>query len=324
MALRIRIERHGGPEVLEVEESTLPPLGPHEVRVRHEAIGLNFRDIYLRRGVHPLRLPSGLGLEAAGTIEATGTAVEALAVGDRVAYGFGPLGAYATERVLEADDLVLLPRGMDAETAAAVMLKGMTVEYLVERAFRVLEGQWVLFHSVAGGVGLLACQWLKTIGARVIGTVRSQEKAEIARRSGCDEVIVRSSEDFVARTLHITGGSGVPIAYDSIGRDTLTDSLRCLAPRGTLVSFGASSGPPPPLEMSALLRQGSVYVTRPGLTDYVPTVGERRASSVRVLDMVGRGHLRVEIGHRWPLFGVSDAHRRMESGDTHGASILIP
>lgn len=324
MALRVSVGRHGGPEVLELEEVTLPPLAPHQVRVRQEAIGLNFRDIYLRRGVYPLALPSGLGLEAAGTIEATGTGVTGLAIGDRVAYGFGPLGAYATERVIDVDDIVSIPAGMKTEAAAAVMLKGMTVEYLLERAFRVLPGQWVLFHSISGGVGLLACQWLKTIGARVIGTVRSREKAAIAKLHGCDEVIIRDSEDFASRTRRITDGSGVPVVYDSIGKDTFADSLRCLAPRGTMVSFGASSGPPPPIEMAALLDHGSLYVTRPGLTDYASTVRERRASSTRVLDMVDRGHLHVNIGHRWPLAGAVEAHRQMESGSTCGASLLIP
>jgi len=325
MNLAIRIHRTGGPDVLQLDELPVGAPGPGQVLLRHTAIGINYIDTYHRSGLYPVAsLPSGLGMEAAGVVEAVGEGVTEVAVGDRVAYAGGPLGAYAGRRVFPAGRLVPLPEHVSDEVAAAVLLKGMTVEYLVRRTFPVKPGQTVLLHAAAGGVGLLACQWLAHIGATVIGTVGSDEKAGIAKRHGCTHPIVYTREDFVARVKDLTDGRGVPVVYDSVGLSTFERSLDCLSPRGMLVSFGNASGKPPLLNVNMLSEKGSLYVTRPTLMSYTSTRAELLESAGLVFDLVKQGALRVEINQRWGLADAATAHRALESRKTTGSSLLIP
>jgi NADPH2:quinone reductase len=310
--------------VLELETEALGDPGPGQARVVQRAIGLNFIDTYHRSGLYPLPLPTGLGSEAAGIVDAVGPSVRDVAVGDRVAYAGGPPGAYADARIVAADRLVKLPDAIELETAAAMMLKGMTVEYLVRRAFPVREGMTVVWHAAAGGVGLIACQWLAHLGVTVIGTVGSDAKAELARAHGCTHTIVYTREDFTARVRELTDGAGVPVVYDSVGRETFGGSLDCLAPRGMLVGFGNASGKPPPFDVQQLATKGSLYLTRPTLFTYTAAREDLLESANALFDVVGRGFVRVDVRQRFPLEAVAEAHRAMESRATIGSSVLLP
>lgn len=323
MTRAIRIHEHGGPEVMRLEDVDVGEPGPGEARVRHTAVGLNFIDTYHRTGLYAVSLPSGLGMEAAGVIEAVGEGVTELSPGQRVAYAAGPPGAYAEARVVAADRLVPLPDAVDDETAAAAMLKGMTVEYLIRRTHRVSAGETVLLHAAAGGVGLVACQWLKHLGATVIGTVGSDEKAELARAHGCDHPIVYTREDFAARVRELVPG-GVPVVYDSVGAATFEASLDCLAPRGLMVSFGNASGKPPALEVGALAQKGSLFLTRPTLMTYVAARADLLESAAAVFDVIARGAVTIAIGQRFPLADAAEAHRALEDRATTGSTVLIP
>ncbi len=325
MAKVIRIHETGGTEVLRSEDLPLPAPEPGQARLRQTAVGLNMIDTYHRTGLYPLPgLPHGLGLEAAGVVEQIGPEVEDVKVGDRVAYAAGPPGAYATERNLPAAKLVPLPDGVTDVEAAAVLLKGMTVEYLIRRTFPVARGMTVLFHAAAGGVGLLACQWLAHLGATVIGTVGSDEKAELARAHGCHHPIVYTREDFVRRVRELTDGAGVPVVYDSVGQATFQGSVDCLARRGMLVAFGNASGAPAPFNPLILSQKGSLFLTRPTLFDYVVTRDELLTSAQAVFDLVARDVLKSTIHQQLPLGEAAAAHQAIEGRATSGATVLIP
>ncbi|RLB60313.1 MAG: quinone oxidoreductase [Deltaproteobacteria bacterium] len=325
MAKAVRIHETGGPEVLRFEDITVPAPGPEQVRVRQTAVGLNMIDTYHRSGLYPLpRLPHGIGLEAAGVVEDVGAQVSGVTVGDQVAYAAGPPGAYATARNVEATKLVPVVDGVTDLQAAAVLLKGMTVDYLIRRTFQVAPKMTVLFHAAAGGVGLLACQWLAHLGATVIGTVGSDEKAELARANGCHHPVVYTREDVVARVMELTDGTGVPVVYDSVGKATFQGSINCLARRGTLVAFGNASGAPEPFDPLILSQQGSLFLTRPTLFDYVTTHEELLASAKTVFDLVATGTLKVAIHQEVPLDQAVAAHRAIESRQTTGATVLLP
>lgn len=322
MTRAIRFARTGGPEVLTLEEIPLPEPKAGEAAVRHHAIGVNFIDTYQRSGLYPVPLPSGLGSEAAGVVESVGEGVTSVQVGQRVAYAAsGAPAAYSEARVLAAERLVPLPDDISDEVAAASLMKGMTAEFLIHRTFPVAPGQTVLWHAAAGGVGLLACQWLNRLGARVIGTVGSDEKAELARGSGCHETIVYTRENFVKRVRELTEGRGVSVVYDSVGKSTFADSLDCLAPRGMLVSFGNASGKPEPFDILQLSQKGSLYVTRPTLFHYVAT-REALFQSANALFGAIRDGLRVTIGQRFPLAEAAAAHRALENRSTIGSTLL--
>ena len=317
------IERTGGPEVMQLTSVELGAPGPGVALVRHRAIGVNFIDTYQRSGLYKLPLPAVLGSEAAGVVEAVGPGVS-LAVGTRVAYASAGNGAYAEARLVSADRLVLLPDDIDDETAAASLLKGMTVEYLVCRTRPVSAGETVLFHAAAGGVGLIACQWLRSIGAHVIGAVGSDEKAALAREHGAEHTIVTSRENIAERVRQLTAGKGVPVVFDAVGKATLEASLDSLAPRGMLVSFGNASGKPDPLDILTLSNKGSLYLTRPKLFDYVVTRDELVASSAALFEKIRSGAVRVRIGERFSLEQVAEAHRALESRRTTGSVVLVP
>ncbi len=320
----IRIHRTGGPEALVCDEVPLGPPAPGQVAIRHTAIGVNFIDVYHRTGLYPLpALPAILGREGAGIVIEVGGGVVDLAPGDRVAYALQP-GAYAEARLIEADRLVRLPAGIDDRQAAAMMLKGLTAHYLLRRTHRVQADETVLIHAAAGGVGLIACQWARALGATVIGTVGSVEKAELARRHGCDHVIDYTREDFVARVREITGGRGVPVVYDSVGQTTFARSLDCLARFGLLVSFGQSSGAVPPFDIGQLAHKGSLFLTRPTLASYVESRQDLLAASQELFEIVLSGRVRIEIGKTWPLAKAAEAHRDLEARRTTGSSLLIP
>jgi NADPH2:quinone reductase len=324
MTKAFRFHATGGPEVLRLEDIEVGAPGPHEVRMRNQAVAVNFRDILLRRGVHrPAALPSGIGLESAGTIEAIGAQVTDLAVGQRVACVAGPDGAYAESRIVPAARVVPLPDTIAARTAAAMMIRGMTARYLVHETYRVKAGDTILIHAAAGGVGLIMCQWAKHIGATVIGTVGSASKAEIARAHGCDHPIVHGQEDVVARVRALTGGAGVPVVYDSIGRDTFEGSLKCLARRGVLASFGEASGDPDPIPPRRLGALGSIYVTHPSLGDYTATRAELLATANHLFDMVASRKITVEISAEYALADAPRAHADMEARRTTGSIVLV-
>ncbi|MCX7896901.1 MAG: quinone oxidoreductase [Rhodocyclaceae bacterium] len=320
----IRVHEHGGPEVMRWEAVELPPLAPHEARVRHHAVGLNFIDVYFRTGRYPLDLPHGLGLEGAGVVEAVGEAVTEVAVGDRVAYAGGPVGAYAEVRNIPADRLVKLPDAIDFKTAAAMMLQGMTAQYLLRRTYRVGPNDTILVHAAAGGVGLLLCQWAKSLGARVIGTVSTDEKAALAHAHGCDEPIVYTREDFVARVKEITGGEGVAVVYDSVGKDTFEKSLDCLRPLGMMVTFGQSSGPVPLVDTQMLSKKGSLFLTRPTLFTYTAKRADLLASAQELFEMVLAGKLKIEVNQTFALREAAEAHRALEGRRTTGSTVLLP
>ncbi len=323
MTRAVRIHRTGGPEVLTLETVDTGQPGQGEVLVRQTAIGLNFIDTYQRSGLYPLSLPATLGMEAAGIVEAIGPGVTNPGIGERVAYPM-TAGSYAGERIMPADRLVRIPDGVSDETAAAMMLKGMTAEYLLMRTFPVQEGQTILFHAAAGGVGLIACQWARALGARVIGTVSTEEKAALASAHGCHHPVVTSSEDIVARVKEITGGKGVPVVYDSVGRDTFDASLAVLAPRGTLVSFGQSSGAVENFNPARLAAGGSLYYTRPGLANYIASREELELSAKRLFSMVDSGEVRIEVNQTYPLDDIERAHRDLEGRRTTGSTVLLP
>jgi NADPH2:quinone reductase len=324
MAHAIRFHTTGGPDVLSYDEIDVPPPAAGEVRVRQRAIGLNYIDTYHRAGHYPLPLPSGLGTEGAGVVEAVGSGVTDFARGDRVGYCTSAVGAYSTERNVPADRLVKLPEGIDERTAASMMLKGLTVQYLF-RQTRVLQaGETILFHAAAGGVGLIACQWARALGVTMIGTVGSDEKAARAREAGCAHTIVYTRENFVERVKAITGGKGVPVAYDSVGKDTFPATLDCIAPRGLFVSFGNSSGPVAAFNLGVLAQKGSLYATRPTLFSYANTAAALRAMAHELFGLVLAGKIQPEIGRTWPLRQAADAHRALESRATTGSSVLIP
>ena len=320
----VRLTTKGGPEVLSIVEAELPEPRAGEIRVRHEAVGLNFIDVYHRTGLYPVPLPSGLGVEAAGVVDSVGPGVARFKVGDRVGYAGGPLGAYAEAHCVPADRAVALPDDVDARVAAAILLKGMTAEFLLRRCYAVQPGDTILVHAAAGGVGMLMCQWAQALGATVIGTVGSETKAEVARTHGCAHVINSRAEDVSARVREITAGAGVPVVYDSVGAATFEASLKSLARRGLLVSFGNASGPVPPFEIARLARAGSLFVTRPTLFDYVASTEELDASSTAVFDIVRSGRVRVEIGSTRPLTEARQAHEALEARETIGATLLIP
>jgi NADPH2:quinone reductase len=324
MAHAIRMHATGGPEVLVYEEVEVGDPGPNEARIRQTAIGLNFLDTYHRSGLYPLPLPTSIGSEAAGVVEAVGSGVTWLRRGDRVAYQGGPPGAYATERVIAADRLVKIPDGIDDSTAATLMLKGMTVQYLFRQTYALKSGETILFHAAAGGVGLIACQWARALGVTMIGTVGTDDKAALAKANGCAHTIVYTREDFVARTKELTGGKGVPVVYDSIGKDTFMQSLDCLQPRGLLVVFGNASGPVSAFNLGVLAQKGSLYVTRPTLFTYANSRETIQAMAKDVFDLVLAGKIKSEARQEYPLREAAAAHRALESRVTTGATVLLP
>ncbi len=316
--------RTGGPEVIEWRDAELPPPGPGEVRMRHQAVGLNYIDTYHRRGIYPVELPSGLGLEAAGVVEAVGDGVTDWKPGDRVGT-FGPArGAYATARNVAAASLLPVPDDIPDDIAAAALLKGCTTEFLVERCAKVEAGQDVLVHAAAGGVGLLLVQWLKAVGARVIGTVSTEEKAALAREAGADEVVLYTREDTAKRVRALTGGAGVRVVYDGVGMDTWEASLDATGRRGLIVSYGNASAPVSGISLGVLATKGSLYNTRPTLFDYYATPEDRRAGADRLWEMIRSGKVAVTIGQRYPLVEAAQAHRDLESRRTTGSTILSP
>jgi NADPH2:quinone reductase len=319
----IRFGKTGGPEVLELVEVETPTPGPGQILVRHQAIGINFIDTYQRSGLYPMKLPSGLGSEAAGVVEAVGEGVTRFEVGDLAAYAGTP-NAYADANVVAAGRAVKVPDGVDARTAAAALLKGMTVEFLIRRLHRVEAGETILVHAAAGGVGQILVQWAKALGAVVIATVGSEEKAARVRELGADHVILYRDQDVAAEVRGITGGKGVPVAYDSVGKDTFEGTLKSLARRGLFVSFGNASGPPPPVEARQLMLGGSLFFTRPTMGDYQTSTEELDASAAALWEMIGSGKVKVEIGQTFPLAEARKAHEALESRATVGASLLIP
>ena len=295
-----------------------------ELRIKHNAVGLNYIDVYFRTGTYPQDAPFIPGLEAAGIVEAVGADVDDLVVGDRVAYAAPPIGAYAESRIMPANKIVKVPTGIDDETAAAMMLKGMTAEYLLRRSYKVKAGETILFHAAAGGVGLIACQWAKKLGATVIGTVGSPEKAELARQHGCDHPILYKEEDFVARVRDITDGAGVPVVYDSVGQSTFLKSIDCLAPLGMMVSFGQSSGSVDPLNIGLLSQKGSLYLTRPTLMTYTAKREDLVASANALFDVVASGDVAIRVNQKFALSDAVGAHQSLEGRQTVGSSILLP
>ena len=324
MTHAIRIERTGGPEVLHWQQVDVGEPGPGEVRVRNAAVGVNFIDVYHRTGLYPLPLPAGIGLEAAGVIEAVGQGVDEFRVGDRVAYCHGPTGSYAQARVMPARVLVKLPDGIEFETAAAMMLKGLTAQFLLRRTRRLQPGDVALFHAAAGGVGLLAGQWARSLGVQLIGTAGSEEKCRLALSNGYAHCINYSTEDLVARVREITAGKGVSVVYDSVGRDTWERSLNCLQPFGMMVSFGNASGPVPPFAIGELATRGSLYVTRPTLMTHLADRATQLEMASELFDVVLSGKVRPLIGQRFALRDAADAHRALESRATTGSIVLQP
>ncbi|MDG4574725.1 MAG: quinone oxidoreductase [Defluviicoccus sp.] len=321
----IVLSETGGPENLRWQEVTVGEPGPGQVRLRHTAIGLNFIDVYHRTGLYPLpSLPAVIGLEAAGVVEAVGPGVSDLTVGSRVAYASPPAGAYAEVRLMPADRLVALPDGIDEAHAAAMMLKGMTAEYLLCRTYKVKAGDTILVHAASGGVGLIVCQWAKHLGVQVIGTVGSDAKAELARAHGCDHPIVYTRENFVDRVKALTDGAGVAVVYDSVGKDTFMGSLDCLAPMGMMVSFGNASGAVPAFEPGILSAKGSLFLTRPTLMTYTAKRADLVASARALFEVVLKGAVTIEINQRYPLRDAAQAHRDLEARKTTGSTLLMP
>jgi NADPH2:quinone reductase len=324
MARAVRIHEYGGPEALVWEEVRVARPGPGELLLRQTAVGLNFIDTYNRTGLYPLpELPAVLGREAAGVVEEIGQGVTELRPGDRVAYAM-PVGAYAERRLIAADQVVPLPGGIDERQAAAVMLKGLTAHYLLRKTYAVKAGDTILVHAAAGGVGLLLCQWADHLGATVIGTVGSPEKAELARSHGCRHPVLYEEESFVERVREVTDGSGLPVVYDSVGQATFMDSLDCLGPLGLMVSYGQSSGPVEPIEVTTLSAKGSLFLTRPTLATYTARREDLLANSAELLGLVAEGVLRVEIGQTYPLRDAARAHQDLELRKTVGSTLLLP
>jgi len=324
MAKAIMLERQGGPEALEFTDVNVGEPGEGMLRLRHTAIGLNFIEVYQRNGLYPMELPSGLGQEAAGVVEAVGPGVSGFKPGDRVAYGNGPPGAYSEERLIPADKVVPIPNGIDDRSAASLMLKGMTAQYLLHRTYAVNPGDTVLVHAAAGGVGTLLTQWAKRLGATVIGTAGTDEKVAYALEHGCDHAIQYQRENFVDRARELTGGEGVNVVYDGVGKATFEGSLDCLRRLGMMVSFGNASGAVESLKPLDLARRGSLFFTRPSLPHYIATPEELLATAESLFDAVLAGAVKVEIGQTYPLTEVTQAHRDLESRKTHGATVLLP
>lgn len=324
MTRAIRIHKAGGPETLQLDDVQLAAPGPGEARVRHTVIGVNYIDTYHRSGLYPLPMPSGIGSEAAGVVEAVGHGVEYVKAGDRVAYCMGGVGAYSEARVIAADRLVPLPADIPDRAAAALMLKGLTVQYLFRQTFPLKGGETILFHAAAGGVGLIACQWAKAIGVTLIGTTSSDDKAKAAKDAGAAHVIVYTRENFVDRVKEITGGKGVPVVYDGVGKDTFPASLDCLSPRGLFVSFGNASGPIAAFNLGILAPKGSLYVTRPTLATYSAKREALLSMSDELFSLVRSGRVKADVRQEFPLAKAADAHRALESRQTTGATLLIP
>jgi len=321
MSHAIRIHQIGGPEVLQWEEVEVGDPGPGEVRIRQEAAGLNFIDVYHRTGLYKQELPFTPGVEGAGVVDAVGSNVTNVKKGDRVAYA-GPLGGYAEQRLIDADRVVKLPKGVSCDQAAAMMLQGMTAQMLLRSVFPVHEGDNILVHAAAGGVGLIMCQWAAALGATVIGTVGTEDKAELARAHGCAYPILYSKQDFVAEVKRITNGEKLPVVYDSVGRDTFMKSLDCLKVRGLMVSFGNASGPPEPIPPNLLAQKGSLYLTRPTLFNYIATREQLEQSAGELFDVVESGKVKIEVKQRFPLSDAAEAHRELEARKTSGSTIL--
>lgn len=321
MTHAIQIEKTGGPEVLEWREVEVGEPGAGQVRLRQAAAGLNFIDVYHRTGLYPQQLPFTPGVEGAGIVEAVGDGVTNVKKGDRVAYA-GPIGGYAEARLIDADRLVKLPKTVSPEQAAGMMLQGMTAQMLLRSVFPVAQGDTILVHAAAGGVGLIMCQWAAALGATVIGTVGTEEKAELARAHGCAHPIVYSKQDFVSEVNRLTGGEKLPVVYDSVGRDTFLKSLDCLKTRGLMVSFGNASGPPEPIPPNLLAQKGSLYLTRPTLFHYVASRQQLEQSAGELFDMVSSGKVKIEVKQRFPLRDAADAHRQLEARKTTGSTIL--
>lgn len=325
MTKAIQVQETGGAEVLRLQDVDVKDPSSGEAKLRQTAIGLNFIDVYFRDGSYPApELPFTPGMEAAGVVEALGSDVSDLAVGDRVVYASPPMGAYAEERLMVADRLVKIPEGIDDRSAAAAMLKGMTAQYLLRQTADVKSGDTILFHAGAGGVGLIACQWAHHLGATVIATVGSEEKAELVRAHGCDHAILYKQEDFVARVDDLTGGKGVDVVYDAVGLDTLSRGFECLRPRGLMVLFGASSGKPEPVDPPVLQAGGSLFLTRPSLFDYVPDRESLLACAADLFDVIQKGAVEVKVNQEWALADAPQAHRALEARETTGSTLLIP
>jgi NADPH2:quinone reductase len=324
MSKAIRIHAYGGPEVMKWEDVPAPEPGPGEALVRQEAVGLNYIDVYFRTGLYKApSMPATLGVEGAGTVSAVGPGVTAVKVGDRVAYAGGAIGAYTVERVIAADRLVHVPAGIDLQTAAAMMLQGLTTQYLIRRTYRVKSGDTIVVHAAAGGVGLLLCQWAKHLGATVIGVVSTQEKAELARSLGAAHALVGHA-NLAAEVKRITGGAMVPVVYDSVGKDTFTASLDCLAPLGLMVSFGNASGPVPPFDLSVLSAKGSLFLTRPSLASYTAKRADLEAAAKELFDVVGVGAVKIQVNQSFPLKDAAKAHEALEARRTTGSTVLLP
>jgi NADPH2:quinone reductase len=325
MAQAVRFHQTGGPDVLRMEEVAVGDPGPGQVRVRHAAVGLNFADTYFRTGLYPVPLPAGIGVEAAGVVEDVGDDVTNVAIGDKVTYtGFlNTLGAYSTERIMPAAPLIKLPAGIRCETAAAMTMRGLTSAYLLRRIWSLKPGDSILLHAAAGGVGLIVSQWAKLLGLKVIGTVSTEPKAEIARAHGCDHVILYGREDVAKRVREITNGTGVSVVYDSVGKDTFASSLDSLKRRGLLVCVGTASGPIPPIDAMQLAIKGSVFVTRPALADYIADPAEKSALALELFGHVAAGRIKIEINQRYRLEEAPQAHRDLESRRTTGSSVFV-
>lgn len=324
MSKAIRFHKTGGPEVMQLEEVAVGEPAAGQVRIRHTAIGVNFIDTYHRSGLYPMPMPSGLGSEGAGVVEAVGAGVTGFTTGDRIAYTGNPIGSYAETRLYAADRLVKIPAGITDQQAASMMLKGMTVQYLIHRTFKVKSGDTVLWHAAAGGVGLIATQWLKALGVTVIGTVGSAEKMVLAKKAGCAHVINYSSENFTQRVKEITGGKGVPVVYDSVGKSTWEGSLDCLQPLGMMVSFGNASGAVAPVNIGILAQKGSLFLTRPTLINYTATRADLEETSASLFDAVSSGKVKVEVSGTYKLADAAQAHSDLEGRKTTGSVILVP
>jgi NADPH2:quinone reductase len=320
----VRMYSTGAPDVLKIEDMEIGPPMPGEVQVQHKAIGLNFIEVYWRSGVYPLPLPTCIGNEGAGVVLAVGEGVNDFKPGDRVAYGSGPIGSYSTVRNMPAHPLVKIPDAIDFATAAAMMLKGLTAQYLLRRVYKVQAGETILFHAAAGGVGTIATQWAKSLGVRVIGTVSTREKAELARANGCAEVIITSEENVVKRVKELTDGKGVPVVYDSVGKATFVDSLDCLKPRGMMVSFGNASGKVDPVPLQWLVERGSLVLTRPSVAAFTVDKAEMLESAAEMFGVVASGAVKIQINQRFALADVVKAHTELENRRTTGCTVLIP
>jgi len=324
MSKAIKISQLGSPEVMQLVDAEVGEPASGEIRIQQKACGINLIDVYFRTGLYKHTLPTGLGMEGAGIVEAVGPDVHHVKAGDRVAYAGGPLGAYAERRIIPASVIVKLPEAICFETAAAIMLKGLTVHYLFRRTFKLQAGQTILFHAAAGGVGLLACQWAKALGVKMIGTVGSADKAALAKENGCEHVINYNEENFVERVKEITEGRGVPVVYDSIGKDTFFGSLDCLSPLGMMVSYGNASGAIPEFNLSELTQRGSLFITRPTIMAYTANRADLDQMAAEVFDMIETKKIKVHINQRYPLADAAQAHRDLEARKTTGSSILLP